>query len=368
MTDKLEKYLNKIITADSIKFLSKLPENSVDLIFADPPYNLQLNGELYRTNQTKVDGVDDDWDQFESLRKYDNFTKKWLTESKRVLKEDGSLWTIGSYHNIYRVGKIIQDLGFWILNDIEWIKTNPMPNFKGTRFNNSHETLLWVVQNQNSNYTFNYKSMKMHNDGKQMRSDWYLPICNGKERLKNNGKKVHSTQKPESLLYRIILSTSEKGDIVLDPFMGSGTTAAVAKKLQRNYIGIDKERKYNKFARKRVSKVKPIKEEDVKLNIEKGKPKVSFGKLVEAGLIKAGENLYDKEKKHKAKVLSSGSLKWKDREGSIHQISARILEKQRNNGWAFWYKKQNNKLISIDDLRYKYAKKYHNEEYVKYNL
>ena len=239
---EINKYLNKIILGDNLEILDKMPSKSVDLIFADPPYNLQLKNDLYRPNQTKVDGVFDKWDKFDSMKKYDEFTKKWLLACKRVLKDNGTIWVIGSYHNIYRVGAIMQDLGFWFLNDIVWIKTNPMPNFKGTRFNNAHETLIWASQSKTARYTFHYKAMKAFNDDKQMRSDWYIPIASGNERLKDkNGKKVHSTQKPAELLLRIILSTSNIGDIILDPFMGSGTTGAVAKRLGRNFIGIEKD-------------------------------------------------------------------------------------------------------------------------------
>jgi DNA modification methylase len=238
--------INTIIKGDCTKVLKQIPDNSVDLIFADPPYNLQLQGELWRPNQTKVDAVNDKWDKFESFEEYDNFCEEWLTECRRVLKENGTIWVIGSYHNIFRIGKIMQDLGFWILNDILWIKTNPMPNFRGTRFNNAHETLIWASKSKHSKYTFNYKTMKAFNDDLQLRSDWYIPLCNGSERIKVNGEKAHSTQKPEALLYRIIISTSKPGDIVLDPFIGTGTTAAVAKKLGRKYIGIEKEDFYIK--------------------------------------------------------------------------------------------------------------------------
>ena len=271
-----KKYLNKIIKGDCIEILKKLPENSIDLIFADPPYNLQLKGELYRPNQTKVSAVNDEWDKFSSFDEYDKFTYDWLKECQRVLKKDGSIWVIGSYHNIFRVGKIMQDLGFWVLNDIIWIKTNPMPNFKGTRFNNAQETLILASKSQKSKVTFHYKSMKAFNDDKQMRSDWYIPICLGNERIRINGEKAHSTQKPEELLYRIILSTSDVGDIVLDPFMGSGTTGAIAKKLRRKYIGFEKEDFYKKVAEDRIKKVVPIDEEFLNYKIEKPKPKVTF--------------------------------------------------------------------------------------------
>ena len=240
----LENKINTIIQSDCIEELKSFPNNSIDLIFADPPYNLQLNGELHRPNQTIVDAVNDEWDKFNSFEEYDNFCTNWLKECRRILKRDGTIWVIGSYHNIFRIGRIMQDLGFWVLNDIIWIKTNPMPNFKGTRFNNAHETLIWASKNKNSKFTFHYKSMKAFNGDKQMRSDWYIPICNGGERIRKDGKKVHSTQKPAALLYRIILSTSNVGELILDPFMGSGTTGAVAKRLRRNFIGIERENDY----------------------------------------------------------------------------------------------------------------------------
>jgi len=354
-----KKYLNKIIKGDCIEVLKKLPANSVDLIFADPPYNLQLQEELYRPNQTKVDAVNDEWDQFASFEEYDKFTHNWLKECKRVLKKNGTIWVIGSYHNIFRVGKIIQDLGFWILNDVVWIKTNPMPNFRGTRFNNAQETLIWASKDQKSKFTFHYKSMKAFNDDKQMRSDWYIPICNGGERIKVNGEKAHSTQKPEALLFRIILSTSNVGDMVLDPFMGSGTTGAVAKKLGRNFIGIEKEIPYIKIANERINKVKPLDDELLTYPIEEKKPKVPFGNLIEAGYIKIGDYLYSKDKKYKAKVLADATLKWNDKVGSIHKISAEILGKVSNNGWTYWYAKdQKGNLVLIDEIRNNYIKKY----------
>lgn len=354
----MDKYLNKIIKGDCIEALKEMPENSVDLIFADPPYNLQLQGELYRPNQTKVDGVDDKWDQFSSFEEYDQFTHDWLKGCKRVLKKDSTIWVIGSYHNIFRVGKIMQDLGFWTLNDVVWIKTNPMPNFRGTRFNNAQETLIWAAKSQKSKYTFHYKSMKSFGDDKQMRSDWHIPICNGKERIKLNGEKAHSTQKPEALLYRIIVATSNPGDIVLDPFMGSGTTGAVAKKLGRNFIGIEKEDVYIKIANERIKKIKQIDDELLSYAIEEKKPKVPFGNLVEVGFIKVGDFLYSKDKKHKAKVLANTTLEWENKTGSIHKISATILGKTANNGWTFWYVSQNGKFVLIDELRNRYIKKY----------
>ncbi len=359
---EIEKYLNKIILGDNLEILKKLPAKSVDLIFADPPYNLQLKNDLYRPNQTKVNGVFDKWDKFDSMKKYDEFTKKWLLACKRVLKDNGTIWVIGSYHNIYRVGAIMQDLGFWFLNDIVWIKTNPMPNFKGTRFNNAHETLIWASKSKTARYTFHYKAMKTFNDDLQMRSDWYIPIASGKERLKDeNGKKVHSTQKPAELLLRIILSTSNVGDIILDPFMGSGTTGAVAKRLGRNFIGIEKEEFYVKEATKRIEKIIPLKQELLNYKIEAKPPKVPFGNLIEKGLVKIGEKIYSRDKKFSATVLANASVEASDGfVASIHKVSATYLKKQSNNGWKFWYVERNGKLISIDKLRQQYIKTFLN--------
>jgi len=355
----MKKYLNKIIKGNCIEILEKLPEKSVDFIFADPPYNLQLQGELYRPNQTKVDAVNDKWDKFSSFDEYDKFTYDWLKECKRVLKKNGSIWVIGSYHNIFRVGKIMQDLGFWILNDVIWIKTNPMPNFRGTRFNNAQETLIWASENQKSKYTFHYKSMKVLNDDKQMRSDWYIPICNGNERIKVKGEKAHSTQKPEALLFRVILSTSNVNDIVLDPFMGSGTTGAVAKKLGRNFIGIEKEDFYIKIANERIKKIKRVKEDLLAYPVEEKKPKVPFGSLIESNFIKIGDYLFSNDKKQKAKILANATLSWNNKVGSIHKISAEILNKASNNGWTFWYtKNKGDNFILIDEIRDKYIKQY----------
>lgn len=355
----LKNFLNKIIQGDCVEILKQIPDNSIDLVFADPPYNLQLSGELYRPNQTKVDGVNDIWDKFSSFAEYDDFTKSWLKECKRVLKKDGTIWVIGSYHNIFRVGKIIQDIGFWVLNDVLWIKTNPMPNFKGTRFNNAHETLIWASENEKSKYTFNYKSMKVFNDDKQLRSDWFIPLCSGNERIKDeNGNKAHSTQKPFELLYRIITSTSKAGDIVLDPFFGSGTTGAVAKRLRRNFIGIEKEEKYIKIATKRIDEVVPLKENLINMIIENKKPKIPFGNLIEKGLIKVGENLYSKDKQYKVIVLANASIQLNNKVGSIHSLSASILNKASNNGWNYWYVKRENKLLLIDKIRSEYGEKY----------
>ena len=354
----LKKYLNKIIQGNNVDILNKMPEKSVDLIFADPPYNLQLKNELLRPNQTVVAGVDDQWDKFSSFEIYDKFTKDWLLACKRVLKDTGTIWVIGSYHNIYRVGAIMQDVGFWFLNDIVWVKNNPMPNFKGTRFNNAHETMLWASKNEKAKFTFHYKAMKTYNDDLQMRSDWHIPICSGKERLKVDGQKAHSTQKPQELLTRIILATSNPGDVVLDPFMGSGTTAAVAKLLGRDFIGTEREEFYVEHATKRVAKVKPIDIDYLSYKIEEKPPKVPFGNLIEKQMIKIGEKLYSKDKKFSATVLANASIETKEITASIHKLSANLLNKPSNNGWKFWYVERKGKLVCIDDLRSEYIKKY----------
>ncbi len=349
-----ENYFNKILQGDCIEVMKELPDKSVDLIFADPPYNLQLSHELYRPNQTKVEGVFDEWDKFESMQSYDNFTQAWLKECRRVLKDDGTIWVIGSYHNIFRVGAIIQNLDFWLLNDVIWVKSNPMPNFKGTRFNNAHETLIWASKNKGANYTFHYKALKVFNDDLQMRSDWYIPICSGEERIKVNGQKAHSTQKPAELLYRVILSSSNPNDIILDPFNGSGTTAAVAKRLGRNYIGIERESFYIEVTEERLKKIKPLEKNLLEHPIEKPQIKVPFGNLIEKGMIKVGELLYAANGKANAQVLADASIVWNEQVGSIHKISASILNKPNNNGWKFWYVERENKKILIDDLRQSY--------------
>ena len=346
---------NKIINGDSLKELKKIPDETFDLIFADPPYNLQLKKELSRPDRSKVDAVNDKWDQFESFKSYDEFTFEWLKECKRILKKDGTIWAIGSYHNIFRVGTTIQNLGFWILNDVIWNKNNPMPNFRGTRFTNAHETLIWASKNEGSKYTFNYQSLKCLNDDLQMRSTWSLPICNGKERLKSNGEKVHSTQKPESLLHRIILASSNKNDLILDPFLGSGTTAVVSKKLGRNFFGIEKEKNYYDAASKRLKNTKLIEDEylDVLQN-NRTKPRIPFGSLVEMGLIKPGTEIFDQKKKINAKIMADGSLKYKDIEGSIHKIAAKIMGAESYNGWTYWHYKLNGSTVLIDSLRQKF--------------
>ncbi len=345
-------FKNKIIKGDSLEELKKIPRETFDLIFADPPYNLQLKSELTRPDRSKVSAVNDKWDQFENFKKYDDFTYEWLSECKRILKKDGAIWVIGSYHNIFRVGTAIQNLGFWILNDVIWNKNNPMPNFRGTRFTNAHETLIWASKSEKSKYTFNYQSLKCLNDDLQMRSNWDLPICNGSERLKKDGKKIHSTQKPEALLHRILLATSNKNDLILDPFLGSGTTATVAKKLGRNYFGIEKEKNYFKAAEQRIRATKPI-EDDLldTLKNNRSKPRIPFGSLVELGIIKPGTNIFDNKKKITARIMADGSIKHNQAEGSIHKVAATILGAESCNGWTFWHCDINGRTYPIDYLR-----------------
>ena len=348
----MTKLLNKIINGDSLKVLKKIPSKTFDLIFADPPYNLQIGKRLKRPDDSKVNGVNDKWDHFESFNDYDNFCKKWLEECKRVLKDNGSIWVIGTYHNIFRLGYHIQNMGFWILNDVIWKKNNPMPNFRGTRFTNAHETLIWASKNKKSKYTFNYQSLKCLNDDLQMRSDWTLPICNGSERVKKNGKKVHSTQKPESLLLRILLASTNKNDFVFDPFLGTGTTAVVAKKLGRNYFGIEREKKYFNTAKQRLEKT--IKIEDHYLDTvknNKSKPRIPFGSLVELGIVKPGMNIFDDKRKVNAKIMADGSIKYQNSEGSIHKIAAKIMGSESCNGWTFWHYNNEGSILPIDNLR-----------------
>jgi DNA modification methylase len=347
--------LNKILQGNCIEKMNSLPVGSVDLIFADPPYNMQLRDPLLRPNLSKVDAVNDDWDQFKSYETYDQFTQDWLAACKRVLKDTGTLWVIGTYHNIHRVGAALQDMGFWTLNEVTWIKTNPMPNFRGVRFTNAHETLLWVQKKKGAKYTFNYHAMKGMNGDKQMRSDWRLPTCVGPERIKINGKKAHSTQKPESLLYRVINSSSNVGDVILDPFFGSGTTGAVAKKLHRNWIGIEMESKYIKVAQKRIDEIVQTKvDADVLTTPEpRNLPRVPFGRLVEENLLKPGEKLlFNQDKKHPAQVLADGKLKYKGKRGSIHNLAKEIADGPAN-GWEVWYyfDAQLGSLNKIDLLR-----------------
>jgi len=354
----MSKFINNIINGSSLELLKNIPNKSFDLVFADPPYNMQIGQILRRPDASKVKGVDDKWDQFESFKHYDDFTKSWLIECKRILKDNGSIWVIGSYHNIFRLGYHMQNLDYWLLNDVIWRKKNPMPNFKGTRFTNAHETLIWASKNKKSKYTFNYQSLKCLNDDLQMRSDWLLPICNGKERLKKNGKKIHSTQKPESLLHRIILATTNKGDVVFDPFLGTGTTAVVAKKLGRNYFGIEKDKKYFNAAIDRISETKVI-EENYLDTIEnnKSKPRIPFGSLVELGIIKPGTNIFDQKEKINAKIMVDGSIKHKESAGSIHKIAAKIMGTESYNGWTYWHYKVGGSIAPIDNLRQRFLSK-----------
>ena len=348
----VEQLKNNILNGDCIKELKKIPDKTFDLIFADPPYNLQLGKKLKRPDNSKVNGVKDKWDQFINFDHYDNFCKEWLSECKRVLKDNGAIWVIGSYHNIFRIGYHIQNAGYWILNDVIWKKNNPMPNFNGTRFTNAHETLIWASKNKNSKYTFNYQSLKCLNDDLQMRSDWTLPICNGSERIKKGGQKVHSTQKPESLLHRVLLASTNKDDLILDPFLGTGTTAVVAKKMCRNYFGIEKEKKYFKAAKKRLEKT--IKIEDHYLDTiknNKSKPRIPFGSLVELGIVKPGMSLFDQKKKINAKIMADGSIKYHNSEGSIHKVAAKIIGAESCNGWTYWYCNMNGAMVPIDNLR-----------------
>ena len=343
---------SKIVNGDSLKELKKIPDETFDLVFADPPYNLQLKNELSRPDQSKVSAVNDKWDQFQNFTKYDEFTFEWLSECKRVLKKNGAIWVIGSYHNIFRVGYAIQNLGFWILNDVIWNKNNPMPNFRGTRFTNAHETLIWASKSEKSKYTFNYQSLKCLNDDLQMRSNWNLPICSGTERLKKNGKKIHSTQKPEALLHRILLATTNKNDLVLDPFLGSGTTAAVAKKLGRKYYGIEKEKTYFKAVEQRLKDIKPIEDDFLDtLKNNRSKPRIPFGSLVELGIIKPGTIIFDNKKKINAKIMADGSIKHQQAEGSIHKVAATILGAESCNGWTYWHYNMNGNIVPIDHLR-----------------
>jgi len=354
----MSKFLNKIVNGNSLEILKTIPDKTFNLVFADPPYNLQIGENLRRPDNSKVNGVDDKWDHFKNFEHYDSFCKTWLDECKRVLKDNGSIWVIGSYHNIFRLGYLLQNLDYWILNDVIWRKNNPMPNFKGTRFTNAHETLIWASKNKKSKYTFNYQSLKCLNDDLQMRSDWTFPICNGKERLKKNGKKLHSTQKPETLLHRIILATTNKNDLILDPFLGTGTTAVVAKKLGRKYFGIERDKKYFEAAYERINKTKAIEESYLDtLENNKSKPRVSFGSLVELGIIKPGTNIFDQKKKINAKIMADGSIKHSAGEGSIHKVAAKILGTESCNGWTYWYCNINGSIKPIDNLRQRFLSK-----------
>ncbi len=347
--------LGQILDGDCVEAMRQLPDNSVDMVFADPPYNLQLGGDLNRPDGSQVDAVTDHWDQFDSLTIYDKFTKDWMTEARRVLKPDGALWVIGSYHNIFRVGSILQDLGFWILNDIIWRKSNPMPNFKGTRFTNAHETLIWAGMGEKARYQFNYRAMKTLNDELQMRSDWVLPICGGAERLKRDGTKAHPTQKPEALLYRVMLATTEKGDVVLDPFFGTGTTGAVAKRLGRDWIGCERESVYREVAMERIELALPLDESALEtMQSKKNAPRVAFGALVENGYIQPGTEIFDKKRRWVAKVRADGSLSYEKQTGSIHGLGKDLQGAPSCNGWTFWYLEHEGTVKPIDAIRQTY--------------
>nr|WP_236659652.1 site-specific DNA-methyltransferase [Sphingopyxis lutea] len=352
-TTPVELPLDSILKGDCIEMMRSLPAASVDMIFADPPYNLQLGGDLHRPDGSQVDAVDDDWDKFDSLATYDRFTRAWLAEAKRILKPNGSIWVIGSYHNIFRVGTALQDQGYWILNDIVWRKANPMPNFKGTRFTNAHETLIWASMGEKSRYTFNYRAMKTLNDELQMRSDWLIPICGGQERLKKGGSKVHPTQKPEALLYRVLLACSNPGDVILDPFFGTGTTGAVAKRLGRHFIGIEREDGYIAAAEERIAMALPLDESTVKtMMAPKAATRVAFGTLVECGMIAPGSVLSDAKRRWKAVVRVDGSLDCDGQPaGSIHKVGAGVQGAPSCNGWTFWHVDDGKELRVIDAVR-----------------
>jgi len=352
---QVEVEADRLIRGDCIPEMRKLPDGCVDMIFADPPYNLQLGGDLARPDGSHVDAVTDDWDKFDSFAAYDSFTRDWLREARRILKPNGTIWVIGSYHNIFRVGTTMQDQGFWILNDIIWRKANPMPNFKGTRFTNAHETLIWASQNENARYTFNYRAMKTLNDELQMRSDWVLPICGGQERLKKGGTKVHPTQKPEALLYRVMLACTKPGDVVLDPFFGTGTTGAVAKRLGRKWIGIERENGYCEAALERIEAALPLDESALSImQSPKQQPKVAFGTLVETGYITPGTVLTDTRRRWKAVVRADGSLEGEGHNGSIHGVGSKVQGAPSCNGWTFWQIETKDGLQPIDALRQTY--------------
>lgn len=347
--------LDRVIEGDCIAEMRRLPEGCVDLVFADPPYNLQLRGELRRPDNSRVDAVDDDWDRFDSFRAYDDFTRAWLAEARRLLRPDGALWVIGTYHNIFRVGAILQDLGFWILNDVIWRKTNPMPNFRGTRFCNAHETLIWAARSEAARPTFNYEALKALNEGLQMRSDWLIPICTGAERLRTaDGAKAHPTQKPEALLHRVLIGTTRPGDVVLDPFLGSGTTAAVARRLGRHFIGIERDPAYAALARARIAATRCHEPTVIEVSeSRRTQPRIPFGQLVERRLLEPGEVLVSVNGRHRAKVRADGTLIAADVKGSIHQVGAALEGAPSCNGWTYWQVQRNGRAVPLDVLRQK---------------
>jgi modification methylase len=345
--------LNTILAGDCIEVMNGLPAGSVDLIFADPPYNLQLRGDLHRPDNSLVDAVDDAWDQFGSFAAYDRFTQDWLAAARRLLRPDGAIWVIGSYHNIFRVGAALQDQGYWVLNDVVWRKSNPMPNFRGKRLTNAHETLIWASRDEGAKYTFNYDALKALNDGVQMRSDWVIPLCTGHERIKDdNGDKAHPTQKPEALLHRILVATTKPGDVVLDPFFGTGTTGAVAKMLGRDFVGIEREEAYRIAATRRIERVRKFDREALEISASKrAEPRVPFGQVVERGMLRPGEELYSIGNRYSAKVRADGTLIGNDVKGSIHQVGAAYEGAPSCNGWTYWHFKREGKMIPIDILR-----------------
>jgi modification methylase len=347
-------FLDTVLVGDCIATMTALPAGSVDMIFADPPYNLQLKNELRRPNQSRVDGVEDAWDKIGDFAAYDRFSRAWLEAARHVLKPDGTIWVIGTYHNIFRLGATLQDLGFWLLNDVVWRKTNPMPNFRGRRFTNAHETLIWAARDEASRYTFNYAALKSLNEELQMRSDWLIPICGGGERLKRDGKKAHPTQKPEALLYRAIMAGTKPGDVVLDPFFGSGTTGAVARKLGRRFIGIERDGDYAAIARERIAAVRPVSDPElVATPSKREEPRIPFGWLVERGLLQAGEVLSDPSGRWTARVRADGTLISADHKGSIHQVGAAVQGAPACNGWTFWCVTFEGRRVPIDVLRQK---------------
>jgi site-specific DNA-methyltransferase (adenine-specific) len=357
----LDPWIDRVHLGECVEVLGRMPDQCVDLIFADPPYNLQLAHELYRPNMTRVDAVDDAWDHFESFQAYDSFSRSWLAACRKVLKPDGCLWVIGTYHNIYRLGAIMQDLGYWILNDVVWIKTNPMPNFRGVRFTNAHETLIWAATSPAAKYTFNHHAMKGLNDGLQMRSDWRLPICSGKERIKVDGRRAHATQKPEALLYRVLLASSNPSDVVLDPFFGTGTTGAVARRLHRHWIGIEREPKYVELARRRIAAItpEPLDEQTFEVRDRRRlEPRVSVGALLEAGLIQPGATLYfRRQEATQARLKPDGQLVCDGVEGSIHQVGRHLMGGSPCNGWEHWYfTDDDGQFRPLDVLRERYRR------------
>ncbi|MGX9853959.1 DNA methyltransferase [Limimaricola variabilis] len=345
--------LNTILSGDCVAQMKKLPDESVDLVFADPPYNLQLKGELMRPDNSRVDAVDDEWDSFASFKTYDTFTRAWLKQARRILKPHGAIWVIGSYHNVFRLGAELQNQGFWILNDVVWRKSNPMPNFRGKRLTNAHETLIWASKSEGAKYTFNYEALKALNEGVQMRSDWVLPICTGHERLKDeNGQKAHPTQKPESLLHRVILGTTNPGDVILDPFFGTGTTGAVAKAMGRDFIGIEREADYRSVAEARIAQVRAYDSDALQVSTSKrAEPRVAFGVLVERGMLRPGEVLHSLNGRHKARVRADGTLVCSEAKGSIHQVGAQLEGAPSCNGWTYWHFKRDGATVPIDLLR-----------------